>query len=146
MRTLAKILGGLVVLIIGIAVIFGDNDTPPVDVAVAAAPVAEAEDSDFRVLQNGSYCRTDPADARLYVFVTVRNNGATGGDFNVRPWRRYSDGSENDSAMDTLTITVPAHSTKHGWAQFNYNALDHELLECGVYAGSSVDVTPLEVR
>jgi hypothetical protein len=92
-----------------------------------------------------SWCVVNPSDARIVFFLAIRNTGPTAGSIDVRPWRRYNDGSTNDSIMDTLTIRVPAHGMKRGHATFDYNALNHDLLECGVYMGNSINPVPLEV-
>jgi hypothetical protein len=99
-----------------------------------------------RLVARGSYCETDPLDARLYVYVTFRNVGGADGSVDARPWRRYNDGTVNESAIDEFTVDVPAHETKRVYGKYDYNALDHELIECGVYLGHNATPTPLDVR
>jgi hypothetical protein len=95
--------------------------------------------------KNASYCRADPLDARLYVYVTFRNTGTARGTVSVTPWRRYSDGTTNDSVMDMFQVTVPAHKFKTIYGAYDYNAQQHDLLECGVYVGSNLRPTPIRV-
>jgi hypothetical protein len=114
------------------------NDTS----SSAAPPSGTAR---LQLETHASYCRTDPFDARLYVYVTFRNTGTARGTVSVTPWRRYSDGSTNDSVMDMFQVTVPAHKFKTVYGMYDYNAQQHELLECGVYVGDNLRPIPIRV-
>lgn len=66
------------------------------------------------------------------------------------PVRRYNDGTTNSSVTDLMTeMRVPAHSTRSHFGRFDWNALKHELIECGVELdlgeGLSADPVPLRV-
>jgi hypothetical protein len=97
------------------------------------------------VVKSKSFCRTDPSTAYLYVYVTLRNRGSEAGEIDLRPWRRYSDGSVNDSVVDVFTVKVGAYATKKTYARFGYNPQEHELLACGVYTGDNVVPTRISV-
>ena len=79
------------------------------------------------------------------MYVTVENTGGNSGSILVRPWRRYSDGSVNDSIVDEFTVNVAAHRTKKIYGKYGYKATDHDLRQCGVYLAGSTSVTPLRV-
>ncbi len=86
----------------------------------------------IRLIKRKSYCETSPADARLYVYLTFRNTGATEETIDALPIRRYDDGTTNDSVLDVVEAIVPAGETKRFYAEFDYNAREHELIECSV--------------
>ena len=98
----------------------------------------------LELVPSKSLCLQNPYDARLNVYVTVRNTGPTEGTMKIRPWRRYSDASVNDSFLDTFEVTVPAYSTKKAYGTYGYNAEAHTLLECGVYVDDAVEPTPIK--
>jgi hypothetical protein len=118
----------------------------PMAVLLLVGCATTSSSKSISLVKHRSYCTTDPFDARLYVHFTLRNTGASKGSIDIRPWRRYSDGSVNDSPMDTMTVDVPGGETKSSYGAFNYNPQEHELLECGVYVGDSTTVTLLRVE
>ena len=105
---------------------------------------AETGDADLELLAGKSLCLANPYDARLNVYVTIRNNGPTEETMRIRPWRRYSDASVNDSFMDAFEVAVPAYSTKKTYGSYGYNAEAHTLLECGVFVDDATEPTPLK--
>jgi hypothetical protein len=96
-----------------------------------------------RLIASKSFCLANPYDAKVYFYMTVRNPNSEEQDVDARPWRRYSDNSTNDSFMDTLTMTVPAGTTKKFKAEFGYNAENHSLLECGLYFDGEATLTKI---
>lgn len=111
----------------------------------AGGTQASTRGARLSLIKSKSFCATYAYDARLYVLVTIRNSGNRVGKLQMRPWRRYSDGSVNESIVDVFTVSVPAGVTKGFKSIYNYNAEDHALRECGVYIGHSFNVTPLKV-
>jgi hypothetical protein len=114
-------------------------------VALIAVSV-RGSDAKLRLFDGMSWCTTDPLDARLYVYVTIQNDGSDDGSINLRPWRRYSDGSSNASVVDEFKMTVPAHDSAKVYNRYDYNAEKHELIECGVYLGDVSSPTEIAVR
>ncbi len=82
--------------------------------------------------------------ARAFAAFANGYRGAAG-EIDLRPWRRYSDGSVNESVVDTFTVKVPAYGTKKTFAKFGYNPQEHELLGCGVYSDDNVVPTKISV-
>lgn|SRR5262245_5531626 len=124
-----------VAVLIGIGALLGDDDKKKASGSAGAAH--------FEVIKGR--CVTDPANAYLYVDVTVRNTGDKTGTFTGWPWRRYNDGTVNDSMMDAVMVDIPAHTTRQITERYNYNALEHELLECAMNGGSNGVKTSLRV-
>jgi hypothetical protein len=142
------ILIGVAVLIVGIAAITNPDSSKSVGSSESnsSAPAADTSNgADLHLMASESRCYTIPTDARLVVSVSIRNTGSTKETMHVRPWRRYSDGSTNDSVMDEFDIPVPPHTWRNMYGMYDYNALDHDLLECGVYLNDAVSPTPLQV-
>lgn len=88
--------------------------------------------SSLSVVASESLCLADAASARIHFRITVSNDGATDESVDAIPWRRYSDNSVNDSAVDELGLDVPAGEKVTFRAEFGYNAEEHRLVECGV--------------
>jgi hypothetical protein len=131
------ILGGIIAFALISFVVNPDKSAD----ASASAP----EDlSQLELVTSKSFCLSDPASAHVNVYVTVRNIGSTEGTMEIRPWRRYSDSSVNDSILDAFKVTVPANSTKKTYGEYGYNAEAHSLLECGVFVDDATEPTPLE--
>jgi hypothetical protein len=106
---------------------------------------SSSSDSHLELVKHRSFCVEIPASATLRFFFAVRNTGSAAGSVDARPWRRYSDGSVNESVLDTVTVKVRAGATKRFTAQFNYNALQHDVLGCGFYWGDSLNVSRIRV-
>ena len=98
--------------------------------AAAEAPAGEAK---IRLVERQSFCREYPGEARIYVYLTFRNTGDGAGKANALPVRRYSDGTTNDSVLDTMIdMKVPAGAKRRYHGAFDYDALAHDLIECAV--------------
>jgi len=110
----------------------------------ASASSSPATEVPLELVASKSFCLQDAADAKLNVYVTVHNSNATEGTIKIRPWRRYSDASVNDSIMDEFEVTVPAFTTKKAYGSYGYNAEAHTLLECGVFVDGATEPTPIE--
>jgi hypothetical protein len=113
--------------------------------SAALAHAGDATGSRITLVHSQSFCTEDPSTAYLYVYVTLTNTGSSRGSVDVRPWRRYSDGGVNDSVLDTFTVKVPAHSTRKVYGKYGYKATDHDLIQCGVYLDSSINLHSLPV-
>ena len=136
-KTIALLLAGVIALVVLI------NAAVSPDKSADASANTPANDAQLELVASKSFCLSNPADAHVNVYVTVRNNGSTEGTMKIRPWRRYSDASVNDSIMDAFEITVPAYSTKKTYGEYGYNAEEHSLLECGVFVDDAVEPTPI---
>jgi len=144
-----QVLGIIFLIVVAVAVFSGDGDDS--NDANQAAAVEEQSapeaDPDLITLVDPSYCQADPFEARLLVHVTLRNDDTEDATIDLRPWRRYSDASVNDSFLDTmLDLAIPAGSSKSFYGEFDYNAEEHSLIECGVYMPGDVEPTEVEVR
>jgi hypothetical protein len=104
--------------------------------------------ADVRLVKSRSYCQEQPADAQLAFVLTFRNTGSRAESFSdVTPYRRYDDGTVNMSGVDQLSgLKVAARSTKTYFAKFDYDALSHDVLECGLIKSGSSKIISLRVR
>jgi hypothetical protein len=99
------------------------------------------------IIEGNSTCKELFSIATIRVFVGFRNDGDAAGSIDVTPWRRYSDGSVNDSVLDEFTVDVPAHGVKETYADYGFDSTKHDLVQCGVILnGDSAHVTPLRVE
>jgi hypothetical protein len=114
-------------------------------VLLGTAQAAGTGGSRISIIKRKSFCLTRASSAKLYVYVTLHNKGYSTGSIDLRPWRRYSDGSVNDSVLDTFTVKVRAGQTKKVYSVYNYNAQDHALLGCGLYVNDGFRVIHLRV-
>jgi hypothetical protein len=88
--------------------------------------------ADISVVRGGrSFCGQDLGLGNMDIQVTLRNRGPEAVSVSVTPVRYYSDGSKNDSVMDTFTLDVPANGTETGWISVDVDD-DHVLVECAV--------------
>jgi hypothetical protein len=102
--------------------------------------------AEWTVIANRSFCLADPGAAKLHFRITVRNeDDFVDAEADVRPWRRYSDNSVNDSGADALTLDVPAGETVTFRAEFGYDAEKHRLVECGVELNGLAEPVRFEV-
>jgi hypothetical protein len=119
----------------------GTDGESPADGEEVAGPKPR-----IRLVAEQSYCQANPFEARILVYVTLRNVGDAAGEVDAVPVRRYSDASVNDSVLDTMTMAVPAKQTKRFFAEFDYNAEEHDLIECGLRFGPGSAPSPINVR
>ncbi len=87
-------------------------------------------EADIRIQARGSRCLAVASEARIYLFMALRNFSDVAGSIDVVPIRRYSDGTTNDSVLDTMTAELGPLERKTFRTPFDYNALEHDLLEC----------------
>jgi len=129
-------MSGKALIAIGVVGLFvvGYAVTPKEDAAEVASTEATTESTetppDIRIQARGSRCLAVASEARIYLFMSLRNFSDVAGSIDVVPIRRYSDGTTNDSVLDTMIAEVGPLERKTFRTPFDYNALEHELLEC----------------
>lgn len=72
-------------------------------------------------------------DGHVTFYVTVRNDGTGDGTAEITPIRHYDDGQLNESAMDMVSVDVPAGSVKKFRTDpMKYKAHEHEISDCAL--------------
>ena len=72
-------------------------------------------------------------DGHVQFWLTLKNSGDKDGSIDVTPVRRYDDGNENRSAMDQVSVDVPAGQVWKGRTQaMTYKAHEHEITDCAL--------------
>jgi hypothetical protein len=138
-----KIALGAIVGIVGLSLLGTACGSTEEQSASKQEASAEPDPAPVRLIASKSFCLANPYDAKVHFYMTIRNPSSVEQDVDARPSRRYSDNSTNDSIMDTLTMTVPARTTKKFKAEFGYNAEDHSVLECGLYFDGEPTLTKI---
>jgi hypothetical protein len=140
----------LIIGVITAAAIWAGQDGGDDKAAVKSdTPIADSEGStsstEVKLNARGSWCVPDPLNAKVYFFVTLRNPDLSSDDVDLRPWRRYSDNSTNDSIIDIQTASLSGKRIEKFRFDLGYNAEDHAVLECGVYMPDKLEPTKIRV-
>jgi hypothetical protein len=138
----ALLLGAVIVIAV-IAVTHhgsGDSSTGSQNAAAATSEphvsVVAAESHCVATGVNDVYT----GDGKVMFVFTLRNTGEAG-EVNVTPVRHYSDGGINESAMDMMSVPVPAHAIRRGSSeQMTYKAHEHEIVSCGLRLDNGVEI------
>lgn len=86
--------------------------------------------ANIRIEARASRCLAIASEARIYVFMALRNYSNRKGSIDILPVRRYNDGSTNDSFIDVVTAKLGPRDRRIFRASFDYDALEHDLVEC----------------
>jgi hypothetical protein len=125
---------GIIVLIVAglwlYGSVTGDDDNEGSTATQAVVDERSPEEADIRIQARGSRCLAVASEARIYIFMSLRNFSDVAGSIDVVPIRRYSDGTRNDSVIDTMTAEIGPLERKTFRTPFDYNAVEHDLLEC----------------
>ena len=140
-----KGIGTVFLIIVAIAVAAEIKDDKKSDEPAAAASTPLAH---IGLDRGRSFCREFPLEARIVVYVTLANRGRASGTVDsLVPVRRYSDGSTNDSILDAMIdLKVPGGGSRRFYALYDYEALDHDLIECSVRFSSTGNTFRIAVR
>lgn len=115
-----------------------DNNNSTSDSAAVADSGGEPA-SNIYLIASQSFCAAtgiDDAfsgDGHVVFFLAFRNSGNEAGTVDATPVRHYDDGEQNGSAMDMVSVDVPAlETTKVHTTAMTYKAHSHEIVDCGV--------------
>jgi hypothetical protein len=107
----------------------------------SAAPAAKAR---VVILARRSKCWEVPTSARVFAQVYVRNRGNASGKVDAWLAIRYSDsGNAVEEAPDTFTIEPG--TLRVAYIAHDYNALQHDVIECSASLDSFDHSTPIRV-
>lgn len=109
-------------------------------------------EANIYVVASQSFCAatgiddTFTGDGHVVFFLAFRNSGDADGTIDATPVRHYDDGEENASAMDMVSVDVPAgQTTKVHTTAMTYKAHSHDIVDCGVDVVGQ-DEVPIAVR
>lgn len=105
--------------------------------AAAAASTGSPNISILTDSTTDNSCKEVDGDARIYVDITLRNDGDAAG--SVEPWAAfdYSDGGQSTESYFTNyghDIKVPAHTEVDATFYHTFNPYQHYMIRCTGYA------------
>jgi hypothetical protein len=139
--------GGLFVLLLVIALIasaVGGSRSRKSAAAVAGA----THGSHIFLVASRSWCAPTgvddvySGDGHVTFFLTFKNSGDEKGTTNAVPVRHYDDGTENESALDEVSVDVGPGEVWRGRTEaLTYKAHSHEINSCGVIVDGRDEVS-----